>query len=222
MDKVKSFLNEIKNLGGIHFKGLWWHELYGLNVGLPERRKNHFAMLDKVAALKEDLEDAHYNIEMLSGGYSITWNITPEYSRMSNVGVQAGAYALSDWCFRKVEGLEVFDCALTVLTRCISRPKSDEVVFDFGLNSCSDESSENYRDNIGPKFKDIDGIEELWQREELACASCKNASREIRVGDVFEVVPPHGDSTTKMYDRYYGIRDGKVEIIFPNLGRGLF
>lgn len=70
---------------------------------------------------------------MLSGGFSCTWDITPEYRSLRNVGVQAGSYVFSDWVSHSIEGLEVFDYALTVLTRCISRPKSNEAIFDAGI-----------------------------------------------------------------------------------------
>ena len=54
----------------------------------------------------------------------------------------------------------------------------------------------------------------------MAYINCRDASSEIRTGDLFELIPPHGDTTAKMHDRYYGIRNGRVEVIWPNLGRG--
>jgi D-serine deaminase-like pyridoxal phosphate-dependent protein len=159
---------------------------------------------------------------MLSGGFTCTWNITPEYSKLRNVGVQAGSYVFSDWCSHEVEGVEKFDYALTVLTKCISTPKCGEAIFDFGMNSCSDEATDDYHTVVGPKFKELTGIKEIRQREEISLAKYENPNKKITVGDVFELIPSHSDTTAKLYDKYYCLRKNKVEAIWPNYGRGLF
>ena len=222
LEKVKSFVKELDGFNGINFRGLWWHDANGMYPNFEERKKAHFQVLDGVASVKADIEDAGYEVEIVSGGHTLTWNITPEYSRLTNVEVQVGNYVFSDWCSSFYEGLEAFDCALTVLTRCISRPIPSEAMFDLGLNSCSNEHTNDYRKVVGPRFKDIEGLEDITLREELAYASCRNASRAIRPGDVFELIPPHADTTAKLHDKYYGVRDGIVEVIWPNYGRGLF
>jgi D-serine deaminase-like pyridoxal phosphate-dependent protein len=108
-----------------------------------------------------------------SGGQTSAWNITPEYKGLKNVEVQAGNYVFTDWVDRQEEGLEVFQCALTVLTRRISRPKPHEAMFDFGMNSCADESGLDYSKIVGPRFKGVEGLNQIILREELAYANCK-------------------------------------------------
>ena len=222
IEEAKRFVKDLVKFRGINFKGFWWHQgTLSAIKSWEERKRRHFETLDRVAALKDEVEDAGINVEMLSGGYTCTWNITPEYPHLKNIGVQAGSYVFNDWCSREIEGLEVFECALTVLTRCISRPKRDKAIFDFGMNSCSDEHTHNYHNVVGPKFKDLEGVKSIYQREELAAVTLENPDREVRVGDVFEVIPPHADTTAKLHDKYYCIRKGKVEAIWPNYGRGL-
>jgi len=221
--EAKSFVKEIIKYRGVNFRGLWWHQGSLAKIrSWKERRKAHFETLDKVAELKDEIEDAGINVEMLSGGYTCTWNMTPDYHKLENVGVQAGSYVFSDWCSHDLEGLEVFDCALTVLTRCISMPKPGKALFDFGMNSCSHEATDDYHTIVGPKFKDLEGVKEIYQREEISAVTFDNPNREIKVGDVFELIPPHSDTTAKLHDKYYCIRDGKVEAIWTNYGRGLF
>jgi 3-hydroxy-D-aspartate aldolase len=221
-DKTKSFVKEIARFRGVNFKGLWYHGKESAIKTFAERRRLHFETLDRIARLKDEIEDTGIAVEMLSAGHTCTWNITPEFPGLSDVLVQAGSYVFSDWCSHQdVEGTEAFDYALTVLTRCISRPQPNEAMFDFGMNSCSDESGEDYRAVVGPRFKDLEGIEEVSQREEHALAILNNPSRDVRVGDVFELIPPHADTTAKLYEQYYGIRKDKLEVIWPNYGRGL-
>lgn len=223
ISQAKSFVKEIVKFKGVNFKGVWWHQGALASIrNWEERKRAHFETLDKVATLKDELEDAGITIEMLSGGYTCTWNITPEYPRLKNVEVQAGSYVFSDWCSHELEGLEVFDYALTVLTRCISIPKPSQALFDFGMNSCSDEQTCDYRSVVGPKFKEFKGVKETRQREEISVAVFEKPSRAIKVGDIFELIPPHSDTTAKLYDKYYCIRNNKVEAIWSNYGRGLF
>lgn len=224
INNVKSFVKELVKFRATNFKGLWLLGPESSMKSFEDRQRSHFGWLDKLAKLKDEIEDAGISVEMLSSGQLCTWNITPEYPGLSNVGVQAGNYVFSDWCTRGYEGLEVFDCALTVLTRCISRPKPNEAMFDFGMISCSHEETEDYFKVIGPIFKDPaiqEGVQEIGLREELALAVLKDPNRDIKVGDVLEMVPPHADTTAKMYDVYYGIRNNEVEVIWPNYGRGL-
>jgi len=223
IEEAKSFVEEIMKYRGVNFRGLWWHQGSLAHIrNWEERRKLHFKTLDKVAELKDEIEDAGINVEMLSGGYTCTWNMTPDYPRLKDVGVQAGSYVFSDWCSHEIEGLEVFDYALTVLTRCISTPKPGRALFDFGMNSCSDEATDDYYKIVGPKFKNLEGVKEIYQREEISAVTFNDPNRKIKVGEVFELIPPHSDTTAKLHDRYYCIRKGKVEDIWPNYGRGLF
>jgi len=220
---VKSFVKEIMKYRGVNFRGLWWHQGSLAQMRSWEaRRKAHFKTLDRVAELKDEIEDAGINVEMLSGGYTCTWNMTPDYPRLKNVGVQAGSYVFSDWCSHETEGLEVFEYALTVLTRCISTPKPGEALFDFGMNSCSDEATDDYHEIVGPKFKDLEGVKRIYQREEISAVTFDESDGKIKVGEVFELIPPHSDTTAKLHDKYYCIRRGKVEAVWPNYGRGLF
>ena len=223
IEEAKSFVEEITKYRGVNFEGLWWHQGSLAKIrSWKERKKAHYKTLDKVAELKDEIEDAGINVEMLSGGFTCTWNMTPDYPRLNDVGVQAGSYVFSDWCLRNLEGLEVFDYALTVLTRCISTPKPGKALFDFGMNSCSDEATDNYHEIVGPKFKNLEGVKEIYQREEISAVTFDDPNRKIRVGDVFELIPPHSDTTAKLHDKYYCIRKGRVEAIWPNYGRGLF
>jgi 3-hydroxy-D-aspartate aldolase len=222
IDKTKSFVRELVKVKGVNFKGLWWHQGSLADIiSWEERKKAHFETLARVAVLKDELEDCGISVDMVSGGFTCTWDITPEYPILRNVEVQAGNYVFSDWCVRESEGLDVFECALTVLTRCISRPKPDEVLFDAGMNACSDEHTDDYRNVVGFKLKGIEGIRRVKQREELSMVKFEQSNEEIQVGDAVELMPPHADTTAKLHNTYYGIRNGTVEAVWPNYGRGL-
>ena len=39
-------------------------------------------------------------------------------------------------------------------------------------------------------------------------------------GDRVELIPSHGCTTVNLHDRFYAVRDGQVEAIWPIAGRG--
>ncbi|MFP3950547.1 MAG: alanine racemase [Candidatus Bathyarchaeia archaeon] len=222
----------IDDYSGVDLRGVWWHEgSLSRITDWQERKEAHFKTLDNVATLVSEMEDAGINVDLVSGGFTCTWNITPLYKDLSGVGVQAGNYVLMDWVDKLLPGLEDFTCALTVLTRCISRPSGKEAVFDSGMNTCSDEAGGSggdkieggYTSIVGPRFKHLRGVNyPVHLREEISWVTFPEPNHEVEVGETFEFIPPHGDTTAKLHDKYYGIRDGKVEVIWPKYGRGLF
>lgn len=219
---MKDFVKNLQEYGGVQFEGIWHHGPESNITKFSDRKIAHFKSLDEIARLKDEIEDAGIEVPFLSAGYTCTWNITPEHS-LKNVLVQAGSYVFSDWCsHHHIEGIEAFECALTILTRCISRPKNDEAMFDFGMNSCSDECGENYDNVVGAFFKDLTGVEKVTEREELSLALFDHARDDVKVGDTFEVIPAHSDTTAKLHPCYYGTRDGIVEVVWPNHGQCLF
>jgi D-serine deaminase-like pyridoxal phosphate-dependent protein len=216
-----SLIKKITTVKGVDFKGVWWHQGSLADIiNWEERKQAHFETLDKVAMLKAELEKEDIALDIISGGFTCTWDITPEYGALKDVEVQAGSYVFSDWCSHESEGLEVFDYALTVLTRCISRPQPDEICFDAGMNACSDEHTDSYLNVVGFKVKGLEGIKRVKQREELSMVKVETPP-DIRVGDTVELIPPHSDTTAKLHNTYYAVRKGKVEAVFPNYGRGL-
>ena len=80
-ENALTLVKEIVRFNGVHFKGIWWHQgSLGRVFKWEERKKAHFETLDRVATLKDEVEDSGIDVEILSGGHTCTWNITPEYT----------------------------------------------------------------------------------------------------------------------------------------------
>ena len=45
-------------------------------------------------------------------------------------------------------------------------------------------------------------------------------SKEYKIGDRLELIVPHCDPVVNLYDQIYGIRDDKVEVVWPVVARG--
>jgi 3-hydroxy-D-aspartate aldolase len=43
---------------------------------------------------------------------------------------------------------------------------------------------------------------------------------KLRPGDKLELLPTHGDTTINLHDRYFALRQGRLEAIWPIAARG--
>lgn len=217
---IKLIEKIVSNCEGVIFQGIWWHD--GKLASMKDfnlRKERHLSTLNEVKTLKERIEKRGIPVKMVSGGFTCTWNITPQFEELE-VEVQAGNYVFFDWPSSNLEGLEPFDYALTVLTRITSRPDSKRATMDASLHVCSNENSHNYFDIEGPKFKNLEDVESIFLCEENAKVKFNEPKKNIEICDTFELIPPHADTTAKLNDKYYCIRDGVVEMVWDNVGRG--
>jgi 3-hydroxy-D-aspartate aldolase len=118
-----------------------------------------------------------------------------------------------DSTYKKLGGLD-FDCALTVLATVISRPIPERVVVNTGWKAITQEFGM-------PSLKDNEDSKLYHMSEEHAMIRVDPTSK-IDVGDKLELIPSHCCTTVNLHDQYYGVRKGKVEVIWPVLARGKF
>ncbi|MDH5770391.1 MAG: DSD1 family PLP-dependent enzyme [Candidatus Bathyarchaeota archaeon] len=214
------FVKEIRNYKGLTFKGIWCH-----GAGHPksyknfgERQKRHTEALKPVLATKKLIEDEGIPVEILSAGETVTYNITSEVPGVTEV--QPGSYVFMDESFKEYEEVgEYFHCALTVLTTVISR-KRDRAILDAGLKAVPQESGCSYRSIMYPKVLGIEGVKVMSLSEEHATLKLENPSKNIRVGDKLELIPAHCSTTVNLYDKFHGLRNGKLEVVWDIVARG--
>ena len=56
--------------------------------------------------------------------------------------------------------------------------------------------------------------------DEFGSIRYEDASRTYRVGDKLELIVSHCDPVVNLYDQIYGIRNDKVEKVWPIAARG--
>jgi D-serine deaminase-like pyridoxal phosphate-dependent protein len=195
---------------GLFFAGLMGYE--GHTVTIPdfdERKRRTEEGLALLMETKELIERSGLEVGIVSGGGTGTYNITGQFPGMTEV--QAGSYIFMDSSYRKV--LKDFGCALTVLTTVISRPTRDRAIIDAGMKTVTKESGL-------PEIKGIDGAELIHLSEEHGKLDLSNCDADLKPGDKLELIPSHGCTTINLHDRFYGIRDGRLESIWDIAGRG--
>ena len=105
-----------------------------------------------------------------------------------------------------------WEYALFVLTSIMSNVVAGRAVCDAGLKSHSVDS----------------GLPVILGREDLRYVEASDEHGVItdpddtlRVNEKLRIVPGHCDPTCNLHDWYVGIRNGKVEVIWPVTARGL-
>ena len=167
---------------------------------------------DAVEALKaEGLEP-----ELVSGGG------TGSYYFESNSGVynelQCGSYAFMDADYGRIHdqnGKRIdqgeWENALFILTSVMSHAKPHLAVVDAGLKAQSVDS----------------GLPFVYGRDDVKYIKCsdehgvvEDPQGVLKVNDKLRLVPGHCDPTCNVHDWYVGVRNGKVETLWPVSARG--
>jgi 3-hydroxy-D-aspartate aldolase len=185
-----------------------------------ERYEDRRARLDAAIAVVKDivaaLQAAGLPPAIVTGGG------TGSYRFESNSGVynelQCGSYAFMDADYgriRDIHGNRIdqgeWHNALFVLTCVMSHAKPGQAVCDAGLKSLSLDS----------------GLPVVHGRHDVKYI---NASDEhgviddphgvLRINEKLKLVPGHCDPTCNLHDWYVGVRNGKVEVVWPVSARG--
>jgi len=185
-----------------------------------ESYQDRSAKLDDAIAIVKDvvaaLQAAGLKPEIVSGGG------TGSYRFESHSGVynelQCGSYAFMDADYgsiRDVHGNRIdqveWENALFILTSVMSHAKPDRAVCDAGLKVQSLDSGLpviHGRNDV----KYINASDEHGVIEDLHGV--------LRINEKLKLIPGHCDPTCNLHDWYVGVRNGKVEVVWPVSARG--
>ena len=178
------------------------------------------AKLDVAIAMVKDAVDGlkaeGIDCELVSGGG------TGSYYFESNSGVynelQCGSYAFIDADYGRIldkDGNRIdqgeWENAFFILTSVMSHAKEDKAICDAGLKAQSIDS----------------GLPVIYGRDDVEYIKCSDEHGVIadpdgvlKVNDKLRLVPGHCDPTANVHDWYVGVRNGKVEVVWPVSARG--
>ncbi|WP_299777296.1 3-hydroxy-D-aspartate aldolase BhcC [uncultured Roseobacter sp.] len=147
---------------------------------------------------------------------------TGSYYFEGNSGVynelQCGSYAFMDADYGRIldeNGNRIdqgeWENALFILTSVMSHAKADKAIVDAGLKAQSVDS----------------GLPVIFGRTDVEYVKCSDEhgvvadpDAVLKVNDKLKLVPGHCDPTCNVHDWYVGVRDGKVETLWPVSARG--
>jgi 3-hydroxy-D-aspartate aldolase len=146
---------------------------------------------------------------------------TGTYCFEGNSGVynemQCGSYIFMDADYKRVKDetgqpLSEFQNSLFILTTIMSKTKDEIAICDAGLKAQSIDS----------------GLPKILNRPDLEYIGCSDEhgviddpSNVLKLNDRLKLIPGHCDPTCNLYDWFVGVRDGKVECLWPVTARGM-
>ncbi|APX14018.1 3-hydroxy-D-aspartate aldolase BhcC [Tateyamaria omphalii] len=216
-DSVVDIASAIDAAPGLKFAGIQAYQGAMQHMDSYEDRK---AKIDIAIAMVCDAVDGlkakGLECDIVGGGG------TGSYYFESNSGVynelQCGSYAFMDADYGRIldkDGNRIdrgeWENAFFILTQVMSHAKADKAIVDAGLKAQSVDS----------------GLPVIFGRTDVEYVKCSDEhgvvadpDAVLKVGDKLHLVPGHCDPTANVHDWYVGVRDGKVETLWPISARG--
>lgn len=216
-EAVVELARAIEKAPGLRFAGLQAYQGAMQHIDKFEDRQ---AKLDAAIAQVKDavgaLKEVGLEPELVSGGG------TGSYYFEAGSGVfnelQCGSYAFMDADYGRIldqNGRRIdqgeWENALFILTSVMSHAKADKAICDAGLKAQSVDS----------------GLPVVFGRTDVKYVKCsdehgviEDKSGILNINDKLRLVPGHCDPTCNVHDWYVGVRNGKVETVWPVSARG--
>lgn len=215
--EVIEIAKAVEAADNLKFSGIQAYQGAMQHLDSYEARKEK---LDSAIAMVKDAVDGlkaeGIECELVSGGG------TGSYYFESNSGVynelQCGSYAFMDADYGRIldeNGNRIdqgeWENAFFILTSVMSHAKADKAIVDAGLKAQSVDS----------------GLPVVFGRDDVEYIKCSDEhgvvmdpSGALKVNDKLKLVPGHCDPTANVHDWYVGVRNGKVECVWPVSARG--
>jgi 3-hydroxy-D-aspartate aldolase len=202
---------------GLKFSGLQAYQGAMQHLdSYDDRKENIDIAVAMVKDAVEGLKKEGLECDIVGGGG------TGSYYFEGNSGVynelQCGSYAFMDADYGRIhdkEGKRIdqgeWENALFILTSVMSHAKADKAICDAGLKAQSVDS----------------GLPVIFGRDDVKYVKCSDEHGVIsdpdgvlKINEKLRLVPGHCDPTCNVHDWYVGVRNRKVEAIWPVSARG--
>ena len=214
---VIEIASAIEAAPGLRFAGIQAYQGAMQHIdGYAERAAKLDAAIAQVKDAVEGLRSEGIACELVSGGG------TGSYYFESDSGVynelQCGSYAFMDADYGRIrdkDGNRIdqgeWENALFILTSVMSHAKADKAICDAGLKAQSVDS----------------GLPGVFGRDDVTSVKCydehgviEDKAGVLRINEKLRLVPGHCDPTCNVHDWYVGVRNGRVEALWPVSARG--
>ena len=216
-EDVVAIANAVDAAEGLKFAGLQAYQGAMQHLDDYQERKAKIAIaIAMVADAIEALKSVGLECDIVGGGGTGSYYFEGESGVYNEL--QCGSYAFMDADYGRIldrDGKRIdqgeWQNALFILTSVMSHAKADRAICDAGLKAQSVDS----------------GLPVIFGRTDVEYIKCTDEHGVIadpdgvlKVGDKLKLVPGHCDPTCNVHDWYVGVRNGKVEALWPITARG--
>ncbi len=204
---VLALARKITKLEGLEFKGVMGYEGHLQQIDrMADRVPQVTASLKLLTSTAKMLNEDGIATEIVSCGGTNTYNISANFDGITEI--QAGSYVFMD-VEHDIEGLD-FQHSLTVLSTVTSRGGEHRALIDAGIKCFGGEA-------ILPRSTKK-GVEVVSLSEEHGWLTTEGPAPTV--GERLEFYPYYSPSTVNLYDKFYCVRKGHVEVQWDILARG--
>ncbi|MDQ6672913.1 MAG: DSD1 family PLP-dependent enzyme [Chloroflexota bacterium] len=202
----------VNECDGLRYAGLMGWEGHTTSISNLQQKRDAVDRSLRLLTAAADRCREVLPVEIVSCGGTGTYQFSAWHPGVTEI--QAGGGIFGD--VRYHDAMQVgHECAMTVLATVSSRPTPTRIITDSGKKTMSSDGGVP-RPLIDAEVTSV-SLSAEHARIELA-----DPTPSPRVGDKVEFIVGYTDTTTMLHDDLYGTRDGKVEVVWPILGRGKF
>ncbi len=209
-ESVLAFARMIAKHDGLAFSGVMGWEGHAAPMIDPQQK------MDAVAAAVRDLVHSaelcravDLAASIVSCGGTGTYWLSAAQPGVTEI--QAGGGIFGDVHYRTHFGV-YHAYALRVMTIVTSRPNPNRLVCDAGKKAMSG-------DVALPLPVGLEGLRLVRLSAEHVTVELDSPAVMPRVGDRLEFIVGYSDTTVHLHDRMHGVRNGRIEVVWPILGR---
>ncbi|MEP3428791.1 MAG: 3-hydroxy-D-aspartate aldolase BhcC [Roseibium sp.] len=215
--EVLTLAKAIKAADGLTFSGLQAYHGDMQHLELYEdRRRKIESVVDMVRSAVDALKTEGLECEIIGGGGTGSYPFEGKSGVFNEL--QCGSYAFMDADYGRIldkDGRRLdageWENALFVLTSVMSHVKPHRAIVDAGLKVLSVDSGL-------PAVFGLGEVSYTGASDEHGIVS--DPTGALTINQKLKLVPGHCDPTCNLHDWYVGVRNGKVETLWPITARG--
>ena len=194
----------------LRFRGVQTWEAHTIGIKDPLEKETAVATsIKKLTDSAELCRQAGLDVEIVSCGGSADYYYSAKQPGITEI--EAGGAVFMD-IFYETRGVK-HDFAMTVMSSVVSRSATNRIVTDAGKKTMS------WQEAV-PRPKSLTGVKAVKLSAEHGAIELDEPNDRVRVGDRVEWIIGYSDTTTCLHNELIAHRGGRVEAIWPILGRG--
>ena len=216
-EPAAALAQQVAALPGLRFAGLQAYHGSAQHLRtVAERQQAIGGAVAKAAQTRALVEALGIPVPRITGAGTGTFEL--EGASGVYTELQAGSYIFLDADYarnRAASGstFAEFEHSLFILATVMSRPVPGRAVCDVGHKASSSDSGY-------PTVPDIEGASYVGASDEHGVLRLDRPEVALAIGDKVRLIPGHCDPTVNLHDWFVGVRNGRVESLWPVSGRG--
>ena len=198
---------EIHGLPGLRFRGIMSHQVIPAMPDREDRVTEGHRVMQGVIDLKDAIVEAGIPVEIVSTGETWSYDVAGDLPGVTEI--QGGSYLLMETHYGY---MTEFSYAAKVLTTIISAPRPGVAVGDAGVRA------------VGalrgmPEVDGAPGVTVASMDSDHAVFHLADGAK-LTPGDQLLLIPAQQDAMVSRWDRFVGLRQGRVEAVWDIQARG--